>query len=48
MQRYEVWRQLYTYADEWVQLKPWEILWSNDFVALEIMRKHIIVQLWGN
>ena len=47
MQRYEVWRQLYTYADEWVQLKPWEVLWSNDFVALEI-NEHTIVQLWGN
>lgn len=47
MQRYEVWRQLYTYADEWVQLKPWEVLWSNDFVALEINEKTYYCTIMG-
>lgn len=47
MQRYEVWRQLYTYADEWVQLKPWEVLWSNDFVALEINGKTYYCTIMG-
>lgn len=47
MQRYEVWRQLYTYVDEWVQLKPWEVLWSNDFVALEINEKTYYCTIMG-
>lgn len=36
MEKYELWQQLYTYVDEWVQLKPWEALWSEDYVALKI------------
>ena len=31
-----IWKQLYTLINEWIQLKAWKFIGSNDFVELEI------------
>ena len=31
-----IWKQLYSLINEWIQLKAWKFIGSNDFVGLEI------------
>ena len=31
-----IWKQLYTLINEWIQLGAWKFIRSNDFVGLEI------------
>ena len=36
MKQKELWKELYSCVNEWIQLQPWQHVWSQDFVGIEI------------